>query len=301
MVKRVSERERTWAIERVLTGDGSRGAANVLLKKGHYYASSTMTGGHESFWEVDIDSMRLSARGGSTVSFAVRTGSAMSRSKSFPKGKPTARISKGHSKSEMRRVLREVVKKFCNENPGFAVILGGPGARDGNEPLKAHTIEIKGEIFMRAVEGQCVAAAMINAVDALKGPSEAKLAAEYLGEKNPQYLRLSSCADDMHKICRGCRVRKVPKSVKKEFNEDRFLWLGRLERGVWIVRLVRQQESDHCLVVDGLRKLIIDSSEQYPLRLCEEALRLCGGDGENELEVAEVLEVYMPTLNESRD
>ena len=46
------------------------------------------------------------------------------------------------------------------------------------------------------------------------------------------------------------------------------------------------------VVVDGVKREIIDSEEKKPMRLCEGSLRACGGDDATDLYIAEVRELY---------
>ena len=48
---------------------------------------------------------------------------------------------------------------------------------------------------------------------------------------------------------------------------------------------------DHCIVIDGGRKLIVDSAEEYPLHLSVEAIHHCGGSKADKLVVAEVRQI----------
>lgn len=47
-----------------------------------------------------------------------------------------------------------------------------------------------------------------------------------------------------------------------------------------------------CVAVDGTRKRILDSEENRPMHVSEEALRSCGGDGVQGYYIAEVCELY---------
>ena len=88
-----------------------------------------------------------------------------------------------------------------------------------------------------------------------------------------------------------CDLLRVPKDALTSFKQNRFAWLGNLRSGVWLVRLVEPKVVDHCVVVDGARKLIFDSPQAYPLCLSAEVLRLCGGMEVNNLSVAEAREI----------
>lgn len=60
---------------------------------------------------------------------------------------------------------------------------------------------------------------------------------------------------------------------------------------MFLVQLKQKQVVDYCVVVNGIHRVAIDSSERYPLMLSEDVLRLSGGDDESNLVVYEVREV----------
>ena len=282
---------RPWTVEQIVAGDGTRCPSGFVMHKGHYYASSSRDCGDEGFHEIDVDSIHLSSRGGRNVRYHVKAVMHMARVKARPKEGPTVHISKEASSQQKRRQLQKVVKRFMDAHPGFAVVVGGPGARAVSTRLTKYYSKESGPIFMRASEGECAVAAVVNAVDILMGRDVEIEAKKYLMEKCPHYLRVASCAEDIHKVCKNHDLRKVPKTERKEYDEDRFAWIGKLNRGIWLVRLVQPHVVDHCVVVGGPRKLTIDSEEEYPVRLSVETLRLCGGDEADKLVVAEAREV----------
>ena len=79
----------------------------------------------------------------------------------------------------------------------------------------------------------------------------------------------------------------------KRVGGDSFKWLAGREKGVYVVRVYERLVTDHCIVVSGSRKLILDSEERYPLQLTEDCLRLCGGVDAKLLKVGEIREVVV--------
>ena len=283
--------EKDWAIEQLFAGDVSNGVSGQRFLLGHYYASSSLHGGPETFYEIDIKSLRLRMRGGTRVNFNVQPGTSQSRKQKQPPTKPTATVIRKGAWSRRERLLRDVVRRFCSAHPGWSVVIGGPGARTVSHETGKFTEKSAGRIFMSASEGECVVAAIVNAIDVVRGRAAATEAKEYLAEQNPHYLRVATCAAHLQKMRMRCDVRKVPRASKEMFKKDPFGWLGGAAHGVWIVRLKQRNVVDHCVVVDGVRGLILDSAEEYPLRLSAEALRLCGGSAATNLEVAEAREI----------
>ena len=293
MVKSTSPDEKPWAIERIVSGDDMRSPSGIKLHMERFYGSAVSHGGHETFWEIDVDTVSLSTRGASRICYKIKAATAMARLKGAPTKELEIPIRKSASRQRRQRALLKSVKDFCSKNPGFAVLLGGPGDRQARKDTSGFSDASAGEVFMRAKDGECLAAAITNAVFTLEGRALAEEAQRLLTGRSSHYRSVASCGRAMHKLSRKFDLRKVPKSHMEGFKKNKFEWLGNLDWGVWIVRLVKPRILDHCVVVDGIRKLVIDSAEKHPLVLSSEVLRLCGGgEGEN-LHVAEAREVRL--------
>ena len=68
---------------------------------------------------------------------------------------------------------------------------------------------------------------------------------------------------------------------------------------MFIVRLMQTKFVDHCVVVDACRSVIIDSANEFPVRLTEVNLRLCAGDDATRVRVSEVRELIDQTNSTS--
>lgn len=171
---------------------------------------------------------------------------------------------------------------------GFSLRVAGPGARDAMPDEQKHHVREYGPTFLTDKSGRCVLASIVNGADCLKGRNAAIQAADIvMGESVPGRLfpNLDASGNVVRRLGPGLSYRKVKAS---QMPSDRLRWLANLENSVWIVRLVGNNEVDHSVVIDGNRKLVIDSSEQFPMRLSVEALKLCGGEGVGQLRVAQV-------------
>lgn len=62
MQQNLKPRIANFTCERLVYGNGPRDRSNVLLNKGIIYASSSIHGGNESFYEMDWDSLHLYKR-----------------------------------------------------------------------------------------------------------------------------------------------------------------------------------------------------------------------------------------------
>ena len=83
-------------------------------------------------------------------------------------------------------------------------------------------------------------------------------------------------------------MRNIPKSERAQFNENPFAHLANRGCGVFIAHVFQPKVLSHTIVIDAGRKLIIDSSKTFPMRLSEDLLRKYGGEHATELRVGEV-------------
>ena len=99
----------------------------------------------------------------------------------------------------------------------------------------------------------------------------------------------------------GLEVHKLGKSGNmRVYMKDRwegFRWICDQAEGVWIVRLTQVGLVDHCVCVDSKRGLIYDGEEEFPIRLAQESLALCGGVGARKLRIAEVRQIVVVSRN----
>ena len=107
------------------------------------------------------------------------------------------------------------------QNPGFAVVFGGPGRRSVSSGDSTRVTPEAASIFMRAEEGECVAAAILNAVDILQGRASAERAKQYLLETGSHARSIASCARDIEKLCPGYDLWKIPQASVDEFRRDK--------------------------------------------------------------------------------
>ena len=279
---------REWGIAKLVRGDGSKSKCGRVLKAGRYYASASLIGGMESFHEIDVQSVKLNTRSDRKVSYRCRRQTPRSAKLPLPRG-PRVRFSSGENTDRQKQAaLLKGVISFCSRHPGFAVEVGGPGARDESTSLKDQLVHNFGPLKMKSNDGECYSAAIVNAIDCLKGSELAEKARASLEEHHQQIKNLKQIGRVVNRLRIRCEVRKVK---VRELPVGAFDWLGGQSSGVWIVRLVQGNEVDHCVVIDGNRQLILDSAENYPIRLSAECLRLCGGDEVPNLQVAEIREL----------
>lgn len=147
--------------------------------------------------------------------------------------------------------------------------------------------------------GEDASAALVNGVGRLRGNETARAYRRVFERLRPSVKNLAALSRWMFVVLEHLpaehhgrvELRKVEKRCRKQFEEgDKFAWLAASNR-MWVVRLYQAQKVDHCILVDGSRKLIYDSAERVPIELTPDALRYCGGPRVPKLEVKEVREL----------
>ena len=100
--------------------------------------------------------------------------------------------------------------------------------------------------------------------------------------------------NDVNKFKVNTKLKGPDGNIRKSLvrNEKGFSkkWLLMLSEDIWIVRMFEDKTLDHCFAIDGSRRLILESSEKYPMVLCEAALCCCFDKSKNPY-IAEVYEV----------
>ena len=83
-------------------------------------------------------------------------------------------------------------------------------------------------------------------------------------------------------------MRVIPKRDRENFKMNPFAYLANRDSGVYVAHVFQLKVVTHAVVIDADRGLIIDSAEDYSIRLSEENLRRCGGDHAENLHIDEV-------------
>lgn len=274
-----------FSIERLVFGDGSTDNSKRRLDENVYYGSTSRYGGYETFYEVELDSIflfdcRLPPYIAEKLTVTAQT-----------EETPETRIDYGC-----------MLKEWLKEHKGVIADISGPGKRSNIRGISRMYVKDYGMVFMRCNAGLCALSAVANCFNQLVGREKALLVREKLrgGSVHVQTLR------DITRIMRMVQadptiavktsVQRIPKADMSEFKKDGFAYLCGLQQCA-IVRLVERGKVDHVIVVDGRRKLIIDSAARYPLRLERKILKLCGGTSSAKLEVAEVRKIVL--MNEA--
>lgn len=266
-------------VDRLVVGDGSTDNSTKQLADGTLYAATGLQGGNESFWPIPASSLKMSML---SLAALWRIGES-----NLPANK----------KAELQKRLTQNLLDWLYQHRGVVVVIGGIGARGHIHNARRFEVHEFGTNPARSNQGNCVPAAVANAVSALATIDDAKRVEKYFNDHPRVYTTLKQLFEEVHRINLPLAVRRIPKAEREAFQKDPFAWVSNLKSGVWIVRLDQHDKSDHCVAIDGNRGLILDGASRYPFILSEEILRRLGGDHATKLRVAEVRELVMPNVN----
>lgn len=154
-----------YAIEKVMAGYGSV-VENRAFGSGECSAASSHQNSWASFYRIHISSYCSPAW--KNVAFAVHAETILAKSKAtFPRA-PTPRI----HKSNYRRastIIRNAVRTWCIENPGFSLSKRGPGAQGKSSVALSHYVKGNARVFHSGSKGCCLFSAVINAFERHQG------------------------------------------------------------------------------------------------------------------------------------
>ena len=89
----------------------------------------------------------------------------------------------------VRNNLKDSVLKYCTENRGLALSIGGPSARDEIANVDRYLVQHHGEILVKQNDGNCITAEIVNALDVVAGREVADSVQEYFYEVNLHFLK----------------------------------------------------------------------------------------------------------------
>lgn len=162
--------------------------------------------------------------------------------------------------------------------------IGRPGARGKILGVRGLYVRDHGRVLALGNEGTCLAAALINGIAEVRGVAVAEQAWARISECDLKSVAASNSF--VHTLQARVELRKV-----KMCGVDPFEWLGNQKRGVFVVRVFKVKEVDHCIVVNARKNIIVDSAEMWPLMFSVETIKMCGGSDLIGLRIGEVREV----------
>ena len=243
-------------VTRLVVGSGRENKHGTALKKGKLYAAENLNGDVESFFRIEMMALDVD------IDLPLR----------FPtKPLSTAEHQKTERYTTHIKTWVELYQFMCN-HPDECVVVGGPGFRPTTNATTVFRMTEYPKVHMRSRGRDCLWGAIVNAVDVLIGKSSAELVEETLRQDAIVFPSLGSTAIRIRTLNLGLELRKV----KGPHTLDS---VCAIREGVLIVRLTRGCAADHVVAIDLSTRLILDSAEEYPLKLTQEALGLCVGEG----------------------
>lgn len=259
-----------YTIEKVMAGDCTVTRAGVLAA-GRIYATCSAQNGIDDMFAIDISS--LQSRAWKNVSFRVTAETANAKEMPCPPP-PKPRITKANWR-RANIIIRDKIRAWCLDHPGFSITKQGPGARGVSEEAKKYLIEPSTPIVECSQEGNCLGYSIASAAARHCGYEVGANIMNAFEESSDPFRSIGSTQRFLHSLQKGLNFRKIS---DKQFCENKFEWLSMQCEGLFIVRIHAGNDVDHCALVDGDRQEILDSEEKKPLRLSLSALRSCVGE-----------------------
>ncbi len=166
-----AESTENWNDASVLCGDGE-----FHLSSDSYFESSSLDGSVSGFWPLIWESLRITWALKMHHHFVNRPYRPVSRKAGLlhRKAKDPARPyvnTEGYPKNIALVLIKYKLKRWLRENPGFCILIGGPGARAPNVQVRKYYVRCFGEMRFRNSGRSCVVDAACNAGFLLLGKS----------------------------------------------------------------------------------------------------------------------------------
>ncbi|KAI0560883.1 hypothetical protein FGB62_98g054 [Gracilaria domingensis] len=273
-----------WNINSIMTGDGST-FGDITFEKGRLYASANSRGGPEHYWPIHRRSLRVAPLSSSTnptistrhvTEESLRRGS-LPPAHQLPDTHPGLGLpARGFRASTTSQSYADRAIRTAELYPGASVTVGGPGARASSSSSRQLQVLSAGRLHSRSSgRHDCLVSAVVNAVDSMLDLASARLSDRALRDSAVPLEHIGSTSRALQSTGLGLNLRQVPVDDRSISGVIRAA--NRRRDGYVLVRLQSGDEVDHVVTVDARRGLILEGAEEYPLRLSEETLRLCGG------------------------
>lgn len=277
---------RRWPVMAIVVGDGSRGRSGRVLKAGEVYFSCQAKSDVDHFWKPETVPMELidvpdqRERVFETYPLRGVPLPAYLLDRNDDEGRCRVKIFADCPAPSGVATLCVIV--HARQFPGTVVVIDGVGARAEQPELGAFHANGGRAPFQG---GGCLQMAMLNAIAAVRGAEDAKLAEE-------EVRRIARSVQSVRRV--GHLMRELPVAIgvlaKSEELADAlhrgrsrqarmvpFRFFAKEKPGVYIVHLKQDGVVDHAVCVDCDKRLIWDSEEKSALTLTVESLVLCGG------------------------
>lgn len=293
-----SQGQLEWKIEALMLGDGKH-VLSKTFEVEKWYGSNNAFGGAESYHQVDIFSVKFDwseVRNGSLSTKKI-TNQQFAYPKTFKVPAPantrlqTPRFTNG----QRGHVVLGKVQAFCRQYPGVAVLFHRVGKRQPSRELRPFLIPATDHLRKETNQFDCSLASIINCIQYFTDEAKLLCIIEQLKECNLQFTNLGQIGSHLRTLGLRLNLRKphCMSRIKAEKYNDGFKIVASFSTGIWLVRLATDSRmSDHSVVVNGEKSIILDSEERWAIRLSPLSLRMCGGPSTAGVHIAEVLEVF---------
>lgn len=268
-----------WEVDVLVAGEDGDASGAVM------WGANGMRAPASAFHPLMPNSAFVKWKSGKAVEFSVRPISDAAKANG---NRENIRASlNGVQKYKRTRRLIDFVRDWCITNPGYGVVIGGPGARPEFEELKKFIRKDAVRPLVKSSMAPCGLAAASNAIASLSGKRRALAFLEAVQVVQVVHVGSSFTwyGPDIDMLGAFLQMRRV----KGQSFHD-FARYSKIEERVLVVRLNWAASLDHVVVVDLLRGVIIDSEEEYSLQLTPDSLRLCAGGG-SAARIGEVREI----------
>ena len=247
--------------------------------QGTLYAAGNTSGGSESFYPIEEDSVCLSPRGLAIKLSYYASWIDQPRRKDTefvyggpanPRPVPNVTIKPKfdfHPGRGKMKVIADLVIETCRKYLGLVILIGGPTARNATEKTKPFLLKGLGKLLMQESDSFCLMAAFVHGISRVRGLEVAIKARQLFRLKFPNARKISSVAPFLQEQRLFCDVKKVSKNDRPAFDADHWSWIATKSTGVWLVRIVAGNVGNHCIAIDGDAKLIFDNEEEYPFKV----------------------------------
>ena len=259
--------------DRIYTEDGGvvheYPVQRVMFDGQRFLASDKATGGPKTFWPVVLYTLDLRSAcvedGTAVVDIMKRTAVDLGCG---------VRI---QTTEEERAEAVDRCTESMLRDPGKWLLVSLPGGKEKSSGVKPLYSE-RGTLFCREDVGECVRAAVLNAVHEKAGEQAAR---EVFGEGPIVVRHLAHVQGWLEKHASMFHLMREESPLVWEIDE----WLrsiaGRDE--VFLIRVVGHEDDDgrvdHCVAINAKSELVFDSSEEQPMRMEDGVIQCCLGDG----------------------
>ena len=140
-------------------------------------------------------------------------------------------------------------------------------------------------------------AAIINGVDIVAGRTVSTALRVHVEREITHLLKVKEIARFLQHAGVGVEAQKIQQT--EGYQNNSFSFFANATSGVFLIHLQELDVVDHIIIVDENRKLIFDSTEQYPMSFSQRLLLQCGGEEAANFKIVTARRLVNQVLNHS--